>query len=628
MPHYLAYFSKNEEIEPVYQLFEKISNHLNSIQVIESGKVHRTKRSVVFIPTINQKQVQFVQFPDGWIAIAGIAYNTVGREAKIDFSQLYQVLSSGSKQPFYDLEGCYSISFWNDTKGIGYLSSDVAIQRNSYYYPTPNGIFVGTLALALAKHLGLKLNAWGAAHLLMRGTILAPHTMFEGLFRLDMGTLLEFSKNTFQILTYWEPYQTHTDQYKNKDEVATDTQALILDIFNRLALLDPRMIADLTGGYDSRLVASTLHFLGLPFEVTVNGMDEDPDVKVSMEVSKIMNWKLRFNRQTEGYPTEVTPQLTKQLIYYTNGDIKFNAILRQMSSRLKNSKDFAFHLGGGGLDNIRDFSFGQEYWRIHQVALASVKKQLEYRFYQDVSVQKSNFNVNWMDGYNCYLEDRIYNLYTAKPNLKVGQQLDAAFNWRNVASFSSLFISSNAHTMPAISPLRGRRFFDFSFQIPLKYRIGHDLLCRVQYRMCPRAAMIKTIYGGYAAPLSFKTFPMAINKRLKDAKHFIRKVYRVKLKLYSGITPSKHFDTFTPCLTTEFTEMMRPSEMLTRNLYKPEFIKEVLEQDLALWKRKAELILRMATIELICREIEDKPDNHFWNPVVHYQPQTDYDRKS
>lgn len=628
MPHYLAYFSKDNQIQPVIQLFEKISTYLHSIQVIEDAKIYSTQRSVLFLPTINQKQVQYLLQPDGWVVIAGIAYDTVQRDPRLNLETLYQKLSTGSKQPFYDLEGCYSLAFWNDTSQIGFLSSDVAIQRNSYFYPTEKGVFVGTLALALAKHLRLKLSAWGAAHLLMRSTILAPHTMFEGISRLDMGTLLEFSENTHKIHTYWEPYQTHTNKYKNKDEVATETQALILDIFNRLALLDPRMIADLTGGYDSRLVAATLHFLGLPFEVTVNGMDDDPDVKVSMEVARIMNWTLRFNRQTEGYPKEITPLLTKQLLNYCNGDMKYNSILRQMSSRLKNSKDFAFHLGGGGLDNIRDFSFGQEYLRIHKTELASVKKQLDYRFYQDVAVQPSNFNVDWTKGYRCYLEDRIFQIYTARPHLKVGQQLDAAFNWRNVASFSSLFLSSNAHTMPAISPMRGRRFFDFSFQIPLNYRIGHDLLCRVMYRMSPRAAMIKTIYGGYAAPLSLRTFPMAVNKRVKDIKHFIRKVYRVKMKMYSGITPSKLFDAFTPCLTPSFIQMMNPKEMYSRNLYNEGFLKEVLGKDPAQWKSKAELILRMATIELVSREIEDQPDEHFWESVITYQPQTNYDRKS
>jgi hypothetical protein len=56
--------------------------------------------------------------------------------------------------------------------------------------------------------------------------------------------------------------------------------------------------------------------------------------------------------------------------------------------------------------------------------------------------------------------------------------------------------------------------------------------------------------------------------------------------------------------------------MYSRALYAPDGLQRVLSGDDAEWSSKVFLIVRLAQMEQLCRELDVRPEPDFWAPVL------------
>jgi asparagine synthetase B (glutamine-hydrolysing) len=110
--------------------------------------------------------------------------------------------------------------------------------------------------------------------LLARNALFAPTTMFAGLRRVDVGEHIRYSAGTLAHGEQWDKYEPEAD-YRSVREAA-DAAAVVVDCVARYATVAGPVVCDLTGGLDSRLIASAADAAGLKPAVTVNG---PPDLK-------------------------------------------------------------------------------------------------------------------------------------------------------------------------------------------------------------------------------------------------------------------------------------------------------------------------------------------------------------
>ena len=109
---------------------------------------------------------------------------------------------------------------------------------------------------------------------------------------------------------------------------------------------------------------------------------------------------------------------------------------------------------------------------------------------------------------------------------------------------------------------------------------------------------------------------MEIRQTLKQTGQLVNKLEHVLLR---GMI-SKHLETpqlsikqRIPFLTPEFREFLHPDKMLSRGMYQKEGLQNLLGGDNEAWRAQTPLILKLATVEQLCRELQFEPDATFLN---------------
>src|SRR3712207_6613890 len=104
--------------------------------------------------------------------------------------------------------------------------------------------------------------------------------MFAGLRRVDIGEHVRYRAGMLSRGKHWHWYEPEVS-YGSIREAADAAAAVVVDRVARYATSASPVLCDLTGGLDSRLVASAASTAGLKFTVTVNGLPDHQDVRIA-----------------------------------------------------------------------------------------------------------------------------------------------------------------------------------------------------------------------------------------------------------------------------------------------------------------------------------------------------------
>jgi hypothetical protein len=272
-------------------------------------------------------------------------------------------------------------------------------------------------------------------------------------------------------------------------------------------------------------------------------------------------------------------------------------------------------LGSGG-ELLRYFPWGQEFLGIGRRRLANVDNVLSYRFLTAVP-EATLFSGNWLPYLRDDLKSRIERICREQPGSLTTQQLDAVYVWK-MTSHASLYMSSVHNWLPSVAPLLSAGVVKTAVAMPWKMRLTSQLERHVIHTLSPQAAEVVTAYGGTAEPALLKNLHLEAWQGLKRGAHLARKLDRVLLKgAVTGSGPSGSTATpqdEIPFITDDLRDLLAPNTMLSRELYNLESLQEVLSESDDQWRTRASVILRIATVEGLCRELDFVPDENFLNP--------------
>ena len=147
-------------------------------------------------------------------------------------------------------------------------------------------------ARELARALGLGLNPHGVQEFLARNALLAPTTMIAGLRRVDVGEHISYRAGTLAHGEHWNKYEPEAD-YRSVREAA-DAAVVVDRVARYAAVAGGPVVCDLTGGLDSRLIASAAEAAGLKPAVTVNGPPAREDVRIAHRLASAMQWEMKY----------------------------------------------------------------------------------------------------------------------------------------------------------------------------------------------------------------------------------------------------------------------------------------------------------------------------------------------
>jgi hypothetical protein len=548
----------------------------------------------------------------GWIVVKGNIFDVHSETPAVDLEELLHYFLAEDLRALNRYEGTFALAAWDARKRQGWAVNDQTSMLNLYYGEYDAGLYVSTNALSLARALGLDLNPHGVQELLARNYagVLAPTTMFAGLRRVDIGEHVRYRAGTLSRGKHWHWYEPEAN-YGSIREAADAAAAVVVDRVARYAASASPVLSDLTGGLDSRLVASAACTAGVKFAVTVNGPPDHQDVRIAHRVAEIMQWNMRYFNTQLLWTAEITPDMRRELLYRTSGELPFTEAYHHLLTRPKLAQDFNLSMQGSGGPLFRYHPWGQEFFGIGRRRLANVDNVLKYRTLPHPP-PASLFSQDWLPILRSRLKSRLEEICREQPGTRTTQQLDAVHLWKQTGH-SSLYMSALYDWLPCSSPLLSAGVVKAGITMPWVMRLTSRLQRQMIYTISPRAAGVVTTYGGTAEPTSFKNVHLVALQSAKRGIHLVKKLDRVWSK-----GTNKHRSSSTsvtkqqvPFLTHELREFLAPKTMLSRALYDAESLHEMLSGSDEDRQAHSPLIQKLATIEGLCRELGFEPEANF-----------------
>jgi hypothetical protein len=613
MPDFVAFFPSTEAAQPPTS-FSALERTFRGplraddvrTDVLCSATLLRT-RSAGFSP-------RFYAPNDGagCIVLKGQIFDVRSETPFVDLEELLQRFLAEDLADLNRYEGTFALAAWDARKRQGWALNDQTSMLNLYYGEYEGGLYVSTNAISLARALGLGLDPYGVQELLARNALLAPTTMFAGLRRMDVGEHVRYRAGTLAHGEHWNKYEPEAD-YRSVREAAEAAASAVVDRVARYAAVAGRVVCDLTGGLDSRLTASAAEAAGLKPAVTVNGPVDREDVRIAHQLAGAMQWEMKYFDTPLLWRAEITPDMRQELLYRTNGELPFTEAYHHLLSRPQLAQEFDLHLTGGGGELLRYFPWGQEFFGIGRRRLASVNRLLDYRFL-DVAPPPSLFSQNWLPALRSRLGARIEAICREQPGTRTTQQLDAVYVWKRT-NHESLYMSSVYDWLPSVAPLLSAGVVKVAISMPWKMRLTSQLQRRMIYATSSRAAgAAATVYGATAEPTSFKNVHLSAWQSAKRAAHLFDKLDRIVLRgTLTKRSPSRRaaLEEHKLFLMDQAERLLAPKSMLSRALYTPEELHRMSSGSDQDRQARYWVIMRLATVEALCREMDFEPEEDF-----------------
>ena len=192
--------------------------------------------------------------------------------------------------PLRELDGTFAVVRYDAHRDEVVIASDPFGMQALYVMERGDRTYVSTSALVLARHLRAAADRLGVFTYLRIGRGFGPSTHWAGIRRLDPATSVRISADTVDTSHYWRaPIDDDTGRLSFQRAVSHCIEALVETLRDRLSGL-PGTWSDLTGGFDSRLMALGLSQAGIAFRANTVGPESSEDVRIAARVAATAGW--------------------------------------------------------------------------------------------------------------------------------------------------------------------------------------------------------------------------------------------------------------------------------------------------------------------------------------------------
>jgi asparagine synthase (glutamine-hydrolysing) len=169
------------------------------------------------------------------------------------------------------LIGMFALAYWDERQRTLTLVRDRLGKKPIYWFQTPRSFAFASEIRPLLRHEDCprKIDLNSVAELLRVHYVPAPHSIYEGIHKLEPGTLMTFNlrSRSFETSTYWalaaNVSRALGNPFAGSDEEAVlETERLLLDATRLRLISDVPLGAFLSGGTDSSLVTALMQEVG------------------------------------------------------------------------------------------------------------------------------------------------------------------------------------------------------------------------------------------------------------------------------------------------------------------------------------------------------------------------------
>jgi len=429
---------------------------------------------------------------------------------------LTNYLRSGNAA-FQSLDGPFALVIYNKPANKLVVVSDPLGFVSVFYGRRGNNTYVATSALAVAKAVQATPSEYGTYLFLTTGSVFGKSTLWREVERLSAGTVLEITHAGITESVYWSPAVKGEVTRLSLTETVDYTLDLLSGLMRRHLKREGRVWADLTGGFDSRLVTMLMHHCGLPFRASCQGPMASPDVGISSRITRELGWDYQHNMLPDDWGRERYEWLSRAL-----GKVDGHLDLFKSSSVLWNQDQRALEYGtsiwGLGGELWRGTIWKQEFWNAGKTPTVNYDRLIDYRVMRPVAhtIFRDVSRVKWIREEVKSLLKSVGDRYADWPNTV---KLDCIFAYKTTGLTGS-HISAVMGQQRVMAPLYFKDSVAGAISTHFKWRSHSRLVRLLMEKVNPVLANFATTDGGPALPMrvtnlhKFRPYWSLIGKQL------------------------------------------------------------------------------------------------------------------
>ena len=187
-----------------------------------------------------------------------------------------------------DIDGAFVLVFTDPREQSVSIATDIVGSLHVFFSRIRGGIAVCTSARALAALGTGTLDPLAVPEFWASGVIYEDRSLWQDVHKIGPGRILTIdASGTLKEASYWSFAEVDGRSLSLRAASAQVSEALA-DAASRIARAYPNILADVTGGYDSRATISGFVRAGIPFSATVSGPKSSADVMVSEQISRTL----------------------------------------------------------------------------------------------------------------------------------------------------------------------------------------------------------------------------------------------------------------------------------------------------------------------------------------------------
>lgn len=532
-----------------------------------------------------------------WLATLGVWFHKDGFATGEEPRLLDRYLKDGPRNLALALDGSYAAVIGDARTREVSVITDIIGNSHCYWRRTNSTLAISGSALLLAALEDFRLDPIAYQEFIATGIIYEDRSLFREVRKFGPGEITRFACTDLRPKTerYWSPAVVAAESLRGRDATRRVWEE-VGGAVRRISKRFPRIVCDLTGGYDSRFSAAAYHAAGTRVAATVSGPPNSGDVRVSKGLAKMAGFEHLYLEAPTGIAAE---QLAKAL-RLTDGGYELVEYSRiewvheTLAARFDASANGCLgEVARGNWWEILAPNIGA--FQPLDCRMVAAKRYVAKPY--DASVFRAGEKVDLVEHFAGVVARSIEDLAGSTNTM----QLDATYILMRMQCWQGRIASSTNRIWPALTAFLFRPVLETLLAVRARDRVNSMLVRRILAEYAPDWANHPLESGCPAAPMTIKNFYRFAPLANYYGKKIAAKLLRGAVWGTPGWMPAERQRLWQ---REEIRELLNPKEMRIANILEPDalskFLQRAQQQDFAYdeqWARILSLEITLRTLE-------------------------------
>lgn len=426
------------------------------------------------------------------------------------------------KKVFSRLDGAFALVLYDRVADKVLIVSDPLGFFSIFFSKKGSRSYISTSALAVAQVVGARLSEQGASQFLVSGSVYGRYTLWENIQRSTAGTVLEIDHTGITESIYFSLSANDEIRKLSLHDTVDQAIAVLSQSIQAFTTREGTAWMDLTGGFDSRLLASLFFKNGASFRAMCEGPVTSPDVRISSRISHEMGWEYR-NVNLPGSWGKDRYNCLAQALGRGDGHydvFKLSRVLWRQQEQSVSELRASVCGNAGGL--WRGFFWKQEFFNAGRTKNVNYDRLIDYRILHPIDPTIFG-NLKRID----LVRDELKSLLMAVGEQYAGSintlKLDCIFAFRDIGH-TGAHIAAVTGLQRVFAPYILKDTLQFAISTNSKWR-SHSRMVRLMIeKLNPILANYETTSGGPASPMRLTNINKFAPYWVGIGKQLVRKV--------------------------------------------------------------------------------------------------------